>query len=438
MKRSIYILSINLLILIFLSEILWSVVYYVREGEAFYFRNSDSYDDDLEGAAKLQVNAKLHPYWGYVPQKTTLRNYLPRERLDRLYGKSLIPEWIDVGVNEYGFFTEYTYPYVPLKNEFVVGVFGGSVAHWFSLQARQSFISKLAESPALKDKKIIILNFAAGGFKQPQQILILSHFLSIGQQFDLVVNIDGFNEVALSSINYKYNLDPSMPSHGHIVNLARLASFDNIDDDYLSQYLTIRRDSERIRHLMNFKSKNNFAFVDLFLEVFLRFNFNRFRQMKERLENIDNANLEGSMVDLLEPTGDLEPDDLYQYISQIWLNSSVMMRDLLIPKGANYIHILQPNQYHGGRELVAGEEYAYSENSIFRWGVETGYPVLIERSHELIENNINFFDMSAAFNDIEEIIYSDDCCHYNQFGNEFLGIGIAEKVLAIYKNEIVD
>ena len=55
------------------------------------------------------------------------------------------------------------------------------------------------------------------GYKQPQQLLVPTYFLSIGQVFDLVVNIDGFNEVALSSVNHQRGLDISMPSAMHLI-----------------------------------------------------------------------------------------------------------------------------------------------------------------------------------------------------------------------------
>jgi hypothetical protein len=49
--------------------------------------------------------------------------------------------------------------------------------------------------PALADKEIVLLNFGSGGFRQPQQLLILTYFFLIGQRLDLVINLDGFNEV---------------------------------------------------------------------------------------------------------------------------------------------------------------------------------------------------------------------------------------------------
>jgi len=50
------------------------------------------------------------------------------------------------------------------------------------------------------------------GFKQPQQLQVLTYFLSVGQEFDMVVNIDGFNDVVWALNNNASGLDISIPT----------------------------------------------------------------------------------------------------------------------------------------------------------------------------------------------------------------------------------
>jgi hypothetical protein len=38
--------------------------------------------------------------------------------------------------------------------------------------------------PELAHKEVTVLNFAQGGFKQPQQLQALNFFLTLGQRFD--------------------------------------------------------------------------------------------------------------------------------------------------------------------------------------------------------------------------------------------------------------
>ncbi|MGV2341075.1 MAG UNVERIFIED_CONTAM: hypothetical protein LVR18_46165 [Planctomycetaceae bacterium] len=42
------------------------------------------------------------------------------------------------------------------------------------------------------------MRLALPGYKQPQQLMALNYVLSLGGEFDAVLNIDGFNDGALS------------------------------------------------------------------------------------------------------------------------------------------------------------------------------------------------------------------------------------------------
>jgi hypothetical protein len=53
---------------------------------------------------------------------------------------------------------------------------------------------------------------AQGAAKQPQQLMKLAYLLAIGQQVDLVINVDGFNEFALGWQNVNAGMDPILPA----------------------------------------------------------------------------------------------------------------------------------------------------------------------------------------------------------------------------------
>ncbi|MDP3478364.1 MAG: hypothetical protein Q8R88_01240 [Desulfoprunum sp.] len=95
-------------------------------------------------------------------------------------------------------------------DNYIVLVTGGSFAYGSSVASSKGYLEdQLRTLPPLKDKKIIVHAVAVGGYKQPQQLLALSYFLSLGAHFDLILNIDGFNEVALpesENISKKVNL----------------------------------------------------------------------------------------------------------------------------------------------------------------------------------------------------------------------------------------
>ena len=93
---------------------------------------------------------------------------------------------------------------------------------WFCQVGVERLLADLRQHEFFKARTLVPLCMAHEGYKQPQQLLVLAYFLSIGQPFDLVINIDGFNEVALSPLNNQQNLDISMPSASHLIPLDQL------------------------------------------------------------------------------------------------------------------------------------------------------------------------------------------------------------------------
>src|SRR6185436_6541397 len=59
-----------------------------------------------------------------------------------------------------------------------------------------TFAEALNAIPRFANKPIRILSFALGGHKQPQQLMILTYYLSLGQPLDVIINVDGFNEIS--------------------------------------------------------------------------------------------------------------------------------------------------------------------------------------------------------------------------------------------------
>ncbi|MGI9510725.1 MAG: hypothetical protein ACR2QJ_15405, partial [Geminicoccaceae bacterium] len=81
-------------------------------------------------------------------------------------------------------------------DDFVVAILGGSVANSLGkhVRSRPDYFENIRSFiPDIGSKEIIIENLALGAGKQPQQFFISSFFLD---KFDMVINIDGFNEAS--------------------------------------------------------------------------------------------------------------------------------------------------------------------------------------------------------------------------------------------------
>jgi hypothetical protein len=109
--------------------------------------------------------------------------------------------------NNWGFQADRDYPYIR-PDAYMVGIFGGSVANFFYAMMRADLERELS---VLLHRNVVILNFALGAGKQPQQVQILTFFSTIGQKLDLVLNIDCFNELTLPVRNARANVATAIP-----------------------------------------------------------------------------------------------------------------------------------------------------------------------------------------------------------------------------------
>ena len=145
----------------------------------------------------------LHPYLGFT-RNADLKQH------------SFLFRSVSVPVNEFGFFGA-----SPLKmqdsNRIHVALMGGSVAADVFLKARDRLKVELSSLPQWQGKEISISSIALGGFKQPQQLMALNYFLSLGAHFDVIVNLYGFNEVVLPFVeNQPARVNPWFPRSWHL------------------------------------------------------------------------------------------------------------------------------------------------------------------------------------------------------------------------------
>ncbi len=407
---------VNLVVFLILAELMALGIYFFREGGLFYTRQK-KYEligviaETEEASNELSDNLtsrRFHPFFGFV-----------------------VKPGIDRRFNNYGFISPYDYPYLKKsENEYLIGIFGGSVAEIFSQnENRDRFIQKLKRNDFFKDKEIVILNFAAGAYKQPQQLLVLNYFLSIGQDFDMVINIDGFNEASMSYINYQDGVDISMPVSYIMLPLANLTNQTTPSPKTIESLAKINRYRTSLNNLAQKINNNHIAFVGFILEQYYAFLLNKYRAELATLEQIKSDTFT-SLIHINPGEQKLDEDILFERIAQNWANSSIIMNDVLTRRGISYFHFLQPNQYYSKKRFTDEEaRIALNPDQISKVGVEKIYPILAEKAATLRENGVNFYSGLDIFDDELEAVYGDDCCHYNALGNEILANFIARTIL---------
>jgi hypothetical protein len=257
--------------------------------------------------------------------------------------------------------------------------------------------------------------------------------LSAGQEFDLVVNIDGFNEVALSFVNVKNELEATMPSFFHTRPLTELAD-NRLSDEMLRLTLGVGTTKKRLRSALDRKQRTRSGAVHLVAAAWVRLESRRLNWLSAefvRLTQEPGARTDESVFHFPAPPPNMSNRELGRQVAKHWAKSSTLMKALLARLDVAYVHVLQPNQYFatGRRFEEAERRVAFSPTSSFRPGVEIGYPRLLEEADTLEANGVAFFDATNLFDSFDEAAYADDCCHYTPRGKEALSAFVAAAII---------
>lgn len=355
---------------------------------------------DLQGGELMMGKAieVIHPYFGFVrdPSRMPNTSYL-------------------------GFPQEDDDPFTPCTNGLLVAVCGGSFAQGVSSQGR---MEEALRNYGIESR---VVTLAMGGYKQPQQLAILTWLLSHNTPIDVLINIDGFNEVALPQAeNLPKGVNPFYPR-------AWYRRTQNLHDReslrLIGRGATLESERQEWAKLFT-------RCVPWSISVNILWR-TRDKAIEHRIAGVNTALLNstgagGAHFITTGPECQFPERKLYDRLASHWKQCSLLMNTLCDSRGIIYIHVLQPNQYYeAGRTLTAEEHsVAFRANHSYRPGVVNGYPRLIEQGIDLVSQGVDFHDLTFIYRDISEPIYRDDCCHPNRLGFEIVGQYLADSVAA--------
>jgi len=374
------------------------------------------------------LSTVVHPYLGW-----SRRPAAPiRWRNMRTFPDGLPSDWYrrNNRVNAFGFRSE-TYDYREVsEDDFVVGIFGGSVANQLVLLGGDSIVATLSDRRPDLDGRIRILNFGLAGYKQPQQTILLLEMILLGVPFDVVVNVDGFNEVALGEGNAAAGHHPIFPYSGQHLGTIEFSSGQPTPAaiDLSASILKARREVRRWRKWLEAglgRSELVAAIVGLRLQVLAR----RVAEAEDAPQDPSQAGRVAAVARIDAPCLG-EGSACWQLIADLWERSSRAMAALAREEGAVYLHVLQPNQYPEGSKRLTAEErrVAYDPGHPWSRAAALGYPHLQRRAPRLSQAGIRFHDLTGVFGSSSETLYQDTCCHFNARGGRILGTEVARLI----------
>ena len=306
----------------------------------------------------------------------------------------------------------------------LIGLLGGSV----SLYVTHAFRSAL--EVWFRDHDIplrpITLELAHTGMKQPQQLMIIANTLSLGGEYDIIVNLDGYNELISPNRNYfEHGVSPFYPRFWHQMQ----TDLTHAQAAIVSRIYALRQREQRLDALAAAGPWRRSALYGI---------VNRYLRERAAAQILSlNHELVATLSDECSlqrygPPLAVDPDqyDLSRSALRVWYRSSVVLHDLSRIAGAEYYHFQQPNQYVPDSKPLSDKELVlYYEPDNFRdVAYREGYSLLLRLGDELRRQGINYYDLTQIFADNRETLYIDDCCHLNARGDELLAANMVQRL----------
>lgn len=289
-------------------------------------------------------------------------------------------------------------------------VLGGSVARHLSrnespdtlgvgaARVGPNDIFEQALNEAFETDRFTVFNAATGGGKQPQQLFRLQYLLLLGERFDIVVNVDGFNEIALPLVETTPLGFPGVVPRGY----PQLLRSPFIATGCVSASNAAAR------------AYSTLPMVELWRLIRIR----RCVRLLDRSPADDVQALVADWRGVVVPADSALPE-----LVALWARSSEELERLAFGAGADYLHILQPTQHLPRSKPLSVEERRLADDDFvrpFQEAIAAHYARL--RTDDL---RVRYkADLRQIFQSDTSTLYRDACCHLNNRGMRLLADAI--------------
>lgn len=286
-------------------------------------------------------------------------------------------------------------------------ILGGSVANHLSRNNifEDQLIKSFNKSNSLKGiySRVEIINTALGGYKQPQQLFALGYLLAQGYKFESIINISGFNEIALPlTENYNEKISPILP-RDH-------ARREDKESFLVSPY-------RHLRKISNLHPLTRFLYPKINSLVSKSVNTKKNKPYSFDLPN--------------------NKEEAFKLSKNIWVQSSNMSYEISNYYQIPYFEFIQPNQYVESSKIFTEKEKKEKILSYdlmpYRKPIEDFYLKINPIDFSIPDKNI--IDLRYIFINQSNNIYADACCHFNDLGNILLSKNISDYIVKYLENK---
>ena len=305
----------------------------------------------------------------------------------------------------------------PMRRPGVVTIafIGGSFALGFVDHAAPRLLARLSELPMYRGKTLVPLNLTAGGYKEPQQLISVVYLLALGAEIDVLVNIDGFNDIALyPTEDAPAGAFPAFPRgwHRQVEGTLQGGTL-----RFMLQRVQLEQRRAALARAFSGWPWQHLHTANLVYVALDRDIERRLAVTDHQLLGAEDAaraarRAKGPEIRFANET------EMLAYLVALWQRSSRLLDGLARANGTRYYHFLQPNQYVPESKPMTTDERATAVKATRYAGlVHTGYPMLQRAGRELRAEGVRFVDLTGAFAGHVEPIYIDACCHVSPHGN---------------------
>ena len=302
----------------------------------------------------------------------------------------------------------------------LIALLGGSVARDAAPHLQQALTQYFTDQGLAKEPVVISLAYSA--MKQPQQLHIAAFMLAMGGNFDIIVNLDGYNELAYSWLNFNKDVFPSFPYQWeNQVSLTR---------DEIALAGQIRAARSQLAQLQQTGPTSPFRYTALY-GIIHRY---QTRQAETRILQLNYEMSNLGRARSLEQQGPYVPfrksSDMRRETVSVWYRSSALLSRLAAAGGADYYHFLQPNQYIPNSKPLSPEELQnyYRPGQVKSTDYPNTYPLFQQFGQALQQRGVPYFDLTQIFNDHPETLYTDECCHLTPRGYQLLAAAMVQRL----------
>ncbi len=267
---------------------------------------------------------------------------------------------------------------------------------------------------------------ADGGYKQPHQLIAFMLEHARGTPIDVVINLDGFNEMVL---HLKENLpnDVAPDFTRSWAGFARARMTPKLKKIYGRLFVL---DQERIAfEKTGFSVLHEYSALANLWYLYRETNLSRKRASLQQEQLQLKANLHRCVLGT--DFGLTTVEEHMEWCANYWVRTSVQLKDYCRSQGILYFHFLQPNQHAGNKPMSDQEKrIAFEADPPTGYGkfAPRAYEWLQQVEHRISEAGVPYWNLTHIFDDVEEPLYEDNCCHVIPKGYEMIADAILQNI----------